>query len=112
MASERYARWALTRAGCRPRAERLAGGVWLVRTVLPGGGRGPEEGLATVSPVDRNGQVGRSDSCLCRHHHAAQKAPVSGTVCGREAEGRLATASLPTVSGEHPGSQGTLGRRT
>lgn len=74
--------------------------------------RDPRKGLATVSPVDRNGQMGRSDSCLCRHHHAAQKGPVSGTVCRREAEGRLATASLPAVSGEHPGSQGTLGRRT
>lgn len=37
---------------------------------------------------------GWSDSRLYRHHHAAQKAPARGSVCGRRAEGS-AVNSLP-----------------
>ena len=67
-------------------------------TVLPEGDRGPEEGRGRQFLLcDRNSQMGRSDSWLCRHHHAAQKAPVRGTVCGREAEGS-AGHSLPARS--------------
>ena len=61
-----------------------------------------------IGTVRWEGQTPGSADTITLH----RRPPSEGRCAEERPRGRLATASLPAVPGEHPGSQGTLGRRT
>ena len=78
--------WALTRAGCRPRSEHLTGQcAWRPPSCQETGAQG--KAWLRVSSRQYEQSDGKVRLPSLQTHHAARKAPVRGTVCGREAEG-------------------------